>query len=174
HHYGATDAASPLYNEAANWVGVLFGRYNLIAAAAAFFVIPRLADRIGRKATHSACLALGGLGLWSMHFLGDPKLLWISMVGVGFAWASIVSTPYAILSGALPAEKMGVYMGIFNFFIVIPQLLAASILGVIVRYLLGGEAILALVVGGASLGAAAIATFFVNDRAAQFPRRART
>jgi maltose/moltooligosaccharide transporter len=166
YHYGAVDAASPLYNEAANWVGVLFGRYNLIAAAAALFVIPRLADRIGRKATHAACLALGGLGLWSMHFLSDPKLLWVSMIGVGIAWASIVSVPYSILSGALPADKMGVYMGIFNFFIVIPQLLAASILGVIVRYLLGGEAILALVVGAASLGAAAVATLFVNDRAA--------
>ena len=167
HHYGATDASSPLYNEAANWVGVLFGRYNLVAAAAAFFVIPRLADVVGRKATHAVCLALGGLGLWSMHVLGDPTLLWVSMIGVGFAWASIVSLPYSILSGALPAGKMGVYMGIFNFFIVIPQLLAASILGVIVRYLLGGEAILALVVGAASLGAAAVATLFVNDKAAR-------
>lgn len=167
HHYGVADASSPLYNEAANWVGVLFGRYNLVAAAAAIFVIPRVADVIGRKATHAACLSLGGLGLWSMHFIGDPTLLWVSMIGVGVAWASIVSVPYSILSAALPAGKMGVYMGIFNFFIVIPQLLAASILGVIVRYVLGGEAILALVVGAASLAAAAVATLFVNDRAAR-------
>lgn len=166
HHYGASDASSSQYNEAANWVGVLFGRYNVIAAVVAFFAIPWFARRIGRKATHAASLALGGLGLASMYLIGDPKLLWISMIGVGIAWASIVSVPYSILSGALPAGKMGVYMGIFNFFIVIPQMLAASILGVIVRYLLGGEAILALVVGGASLGVAAIATLFVNDRTA--------
>jgi maltose/moltooligosaccharide transporter len=166
HHYGASDASSALYNEAANWVGVLFGRYNVIAAAVAFFAIPWFAGRIGRKATHATSLALGGLGLASMYLISDPRLLWISMVGVGIAWASIVSVPYSILSGALPAGKMGVYMGIFNFFIVIPQMLAASILGVIVRYLLDGEAILALVVGGASLGIAAIATLFVNDRTA--------
>lgn len=163
HHYGAPAPSSALYNEAANWVGVLFGRYNLIAAVVAFFVIPMVAGVIGRKMTHAVSLMLGGAGLVSIYLISDPKLLWISMVGVGVAWASIVSVPYSILSGALPSKKMGVYMGIFNFFIVIPQMLAASILGVIVRYAFHGEPIYALVLGGASMGIAAVFTMFVDD-----------
>ncbi len=163
HHYGATDPTAPGFNEAGNWVGVLFGGYNVIAAAMAFFVIPPLARAIGRKRAHALALALGGVGLASIYVIGDPRLLWISMSGVGFAWASIVSVPYSILSGALPSSKMGVFMGIFNFFIVIPQLLAASILGVIVRYAFDGEAVLALVAGGVALGVAALATLRVND-----------
>lgn len=168
HHYGARDASTPLYNEAANWVGVLFGGYNLVAAIFAFFFIPPIARAIGRKATHALSLALGGAGLVSLYFIPDPRLLWISMLGVGIAWASTVAVPYSILSGALPAKKMGVYMGIFNFFIVIPQLLAASILGVIVRYLFAGEAILALVTGGISLLIGAAATLFVRDTVSEF------
>ena len=164
-HFGASDASSELFNEASNWVGMLFAVYNGVAALVAFFVIPLMAGMIGRRATHALNLALGGAGLASTLLIRDPALLWISMIGVGFAWASIVSVPYSILSGALPGSKMGVYMGIFNFFIVIPQLLAASILGVIVRYALGGEAIHALAVGGASLGLAALATLAVEDPA---------
>jgi maltose/moltooligosaccharide transporter len=162
-HYGATDASSESFNEAGNWVGLLFSIYNGVAALVAFFLIPFVAARIGRKATHAINLALGGAGLASFLLIKDPALLWIGMIGVGFAWASIVSVPYSILSGALPAKKMGVYMGIFNFFIVIPQLLAASILGVIVRYAFGGEAIYALGVGAASLVIAALATLGVKD-----------
>lgn len=161
--YGTTDTASPEYNQAANWVSLLFGVYNAVAAVVAFVLIPLIAKAIGRKATHALNLALGGLGLASFLFIRDPDYLWIGMIGVGFAWASIVSVPYSILSGALPAKKMGVYMGIFNFFIVIPQLLAASILGVIVRYAFGGDAINALGVGAASLVIAALATLGVKD-----------
>ncbi|MEZ5920053.1 MAG: MFS transporter [Parvularculaceae bacterium] len=164
-HFRAIDATSPAYNDGANWVGVLFGGYNVVAAIFALFFIPKIAARIGRKGAHAASLLLGGAGLISIYLIPDPQLLWISMLGIGIAWASIVSVPYAILSGALPAEKMGLYMGIFNFFIVIPQLLAASILGVIVRYFLHGNAILALVVGGASMIVAAILTLSVNDTA---------
>ncbi len=163
YHYGATDAGSAEFNEASNWVGVLFAVYNGAAALVAFIIIPFIAARIGRKQTHALNLALGAAGLVSILIIRDPNLLWIGMVGVGFAWASIVSVPYSILAGALPARKMGVYMGIFNFFIVIPQLLAASILGVIVRYVFDGEAIHALGVGGASLFLAALATLMVND-----------
>ena len=162
-HYGATDAASETFNEAGNWVGVLFAVYNGVAAVVAFVFIPLIAKAVGRKATHALNLTLGGLGLISFLFIRDPELLWIGMIGVGFAWASIVSVPYSILSGALPAKKMGVFMGIFNFFIVIPQLLAASILGVIVRYAFDGAAINALAVGGASLFIAALATLGVKD-----------
>ena len=163
HHFGVTDAASERFNEAGNWVGILFAVYNGVAAIVAFIFIPLIAKAIGRKATHALNLALGGLGLISFLFIRDPDFLWIGMIGVGFAWASIVSVPYSILSGALPARKMGVYMGIFNFFIVIPQLLAASILGVIVRYAFDGAAINALAVGGGSLFIAALATLGVRD-----------
>ena len=163
-HYGATDTTSEAYNNAANWVGVLSGLQFAFAALAAF-VIPVLASAFSRKATHAICLLCGGAGLASFLVIGAPQLLWISMIGVGIAWASVLSVPYAILSGALPSSKMGVYMGIFNFFIVIPQLLAASILGVLVQYAFGGEAIYALAAGGVSLALAAAATMLVHDPA---------
>jgi maltose/moltooligosaccharide transporter len=162
-HYGAADAASAAFNEASNWVGVLFAVYNGVAAIVAFFILPRLAAMVGRKRAHAIALIAGGAGLASVFVIADPNLLWISMAGVGVAWASIVSLPYSILAGALPARKMGVYMGIFNFFIVVPQLLAASVLGVLVRYAFDGEAVYALLVGGGSLIIAALATLLVDD-----------
>jgi maltose/moltooligosaccharide transporter len=132
HVYGTSDTTSELYNEGANWVGVLFGIYNGFAAVVAFG-LPVLAKYSSRKITHSISLIIGGLGLISFYFITNPNLLLVSMVAVGVAWASILSMPYAILTGSLPAKKMGVYMGIFNFFIVIPQILAASILGFMMR-----------------------------------------
>ncbi|MBI1392656.1 MAG: MFS transporter [Alphaproteobacteria bacterium] len=164
HHYGATDAASAAYNQGADWVGILFAAYNGVAALAAF-AIPMLAARTNRKAAHAICLLCGAAGFASFLVIRDPALLLLSMVGVGVAWASILSVPYAILSGSLPSGKMGVYMGIFNFFIVIPQLTAASILGVLVRNLFAGHAIYALLAGGLSLGLAAVAMLFVEDPA---------
>jgi maltose/moltooligosaccharide transporter len=106
---------------------------------------------------------MGGLGLISVYFFNDPNLFIVSMVGVGLAWASILSMPYAILSGSLPAGKMGVYMGIFNFFIVLPQILAASILGIIIKDFFYGEPINAMIIGGASLFIAAFFVIFVHD-----------
>ncbi len=147
-HYGTTDTASAAWNEGANWVGVLFAAYNGFAALAAI-AIPWMARRIGLRASHLANLWLGGLGLLSIAFIRDPQWLLLSMVGVGFAWASILSLPYAMLSDSLPASKMGVYMGIFNFFIVIPQLVAVSTLGVLLSTLLGGQPIRVLMLGGA-------------------------
>jgi maltose/moltooligosaccharide transporter len=161
-HYGTTDPASAAFNEGANWVGVLFAAYNGFAAVAAL-VIPALVARVGRRRAHLVNLALGAAGLASFLFIDDPKMLLLSMVGVGFAWASILSLPYAMLAGAVPAAKMGVYMGIFNFFIVIPQILAAAVLGFLVRAWFGGESILALAAGGALMLAAGIATLFVDD-----------
>jgi maltose/moltooligosaccharide transporter len=108
-------------------------------------------------------LSLGGLGLIAFLFIDDPRALVFAMVGVGIAWASILSLPYAMLSGAVPPAKMGIYMGIFNFFIVIPQILAASVLGLLVRVVFGGESIYALVTGGALMIAAGIATLRVDD-----------
>jgi maltose/moltooligosaccharide transporter len=149
-HFGATDTASAAYNEGANWVGVLFGAYNGFAALAAL-LIPLMVRVIGLRWSHLVNLWLGGLGLVSLAWIGDAHWLLLSMVGVGFAWASILSLPYALLSDSVPAAKMGVYMGIFNFFIVIPQLIAASALGFVLRTLLQGEPMHVLVLGGISL-----------------------
>jgi maltose/moltooligosaccharide transporter len=162
HIYGTKDPTSELYNQGANWVGILFAVYNGFAAMVAFF-LPLMAKYTNRKITHAISLVAGGLGLISIIIIHSPKLLIISMLGVGLAWASILAMPYAILTGSLPARKMGTYMGIFNFFIVIPQILAASILGFFVRDLFGGESIYALVTGGISMFIAAVLILFVND-----------
>jgi len=163
HLYGTSDPTSAAYNEGANWVGGMFGWYNLFAAFFALAVLPFLARLTNRKITHMASLLAGAVGLSSIFFLTDPRQLVFSMIGIGLAWASILSMPYAILTGALPLSKMGVYMGIFNFFIVIPQILAATILGFMVRNLFGGEAIFALITGGISMALAAFFVLFVKD-----------
>lgn len=162
HVYGATDPKSALYNEGADWVGVLFALYNGFAAITAF-LLPVIAKKTSRKTVHAISLVVGGIGLMSIYVISDPNLLLVSMVGVGLAWASILSMPYAILAGALPSEKMGVYMGIFNFFIVIPQIVAASILGWMTKSLFNSEAIYALILGGISMVVAAILVSFVHD-----------
>ena len=161
HHYAATDTASAAWNEGANWVGVLFAAYNGFAALAAI-AIPWLARRIGLRGSHLLNLWLGGLGLLSIALVRDPQWLLLSMVGVGFAWASILSLPYAMLSDSLPAAKMGVYMGIFNFFIVIPQLVAVSTLGVLLARLFDGDPLRVLMLGGACLFIAGLCTLRVR------------
>jgi maltose/moltooligosaccharide transporter len=163
HIFGATDTISEAYNKGANWVGVLMSVYNGFAALVAF-LLPVLARYTNRKVAHLIALTFGGIGLASFYFIKDPNLLLISELGIGFAWASILAMPYAILTGSLPQNKMGVYMGIFNFFIVIPQILAASILGALVRHVFKGEAIFALVLGGVSMVLAGIITLFVEDK----------
>jgi maltose/moltooligosaccharide transporter len=160
--YGTTDTSSAAYNEGADWVGVCFAVYNGVAALAAF-LLPLMAARTSRTITHAAALVCGGVGLASVFFISNPTLLLASMVGVGIAWASILSMPYAILAGALPPQKMGIYMGIFNFFIVIPQILAAALLGFFMRTMLGGQAVLALVLGGCSMVLAAVLVTFVRE-----------
>ncbi len=162
HIYGTEDVTSKLYNEGADWVGVCFGVYNGFAAVFAFFLI-WLAKKTSRKITHSISLLIGGLSFISIFFIKDPDILLIPFIGIGLTWASILAMPYAILTGSLPANKMGVYMGIFNFFIVIPQILAASILGFLVKSIFDGEAIYALILGGISLVIAAVLIIFVND-----------
>ena len=163
HIYGTTDTASATYNDGADWVGVLFSVYNGFAAVIAL-LLPFIAKLTNRKVTHLIALCIGGLGLISFYFIQDSDLLIISMVGIGFAWASILSMPYAILTGSLPSNKMGVYMGIFNFFIVIPQILAASILGFLVKNAFGGHTIFALVLGGVSMILAGFLTLLVEDK----------
>jgi len=162
HIYGTKDPTSELYNQGANWVGILFGVYNGFAALVAF-LLPVLAKLTNRRITHSVSLIAGGLGLISIIVFHTPNMLILSMLGIGIAWASILAIPYAILTGSLPVNKMGTYMGIFNFFVVIPQILAASILGFFVRDVFGGESIYALVAGGISMFIAAVLILFVKD-----------
>ncbi len=162
HIYGATDPTSELYNRGADWVGVLMAVYNGFAAVMAF-VLVWLAKKTNRKIVHMMSLICGGLALFSFYVIKDPKYLLVSELGIGLAWASILAMPYAILAGSLPAQKMGVYMGIFNFFIVIPQITAAAILGWYVKHLFGGDAIYALLLGGASMVLAGLLVLGVND-----------
>lgn len=163
HIYLTTDTTSQAYNEGANLVGNLFGGYNGIAALAAF-LLPVLARHTSRRVTHLLALMCGGLGLISIYFISDPQWLWISMIGVGIAWASILSVPYAMLAGSLPPDKMGYYMGVFNFFIVIPQIVAGTILGFMLNNLFNGQPIFILVAGGMSMIIAGLLSLGVDDR----------
>ncbi len=162
HHFGSSDPRSAAYNEGANWVGVLMSVYNGVAALVTF-LLPALARRTSRVHAHVVCLVIGGAGLVSMYFIREPKLLIVSMVALGVAWASLLTMPYAILSSVVPFRKMGVYMGMFNFFIVIPQILAAAVLGLLVRTVFHGRAIDAILLGGISMVAAAALMLRVRD-----------
>ena len=168
HIYGLSpeDTQNPAYQDAGNWVGVIFGVYNFVSAIVAF-LLPVMAKKIGRKSTHALCLTLGGIGLISIYFMPDKQSLIYSMILVGVAWASILAMPYAILAGSINPKKMGVYMGIFNFFIVIPQIINALIGGPLVKYVYGNQAVFALVLSGISFFVAAILVFKVQDTAEQ-------
>jgi maltose/moltooligosaccharide transporter len=162
YHFGSSDTRSEAYNSGANWVGVLMSVYNGVAGLVAF-LLPPMARRTSRVTTHIVCLVIGGVGLCSMHFFRQPGLLIVSMVALGIAWASLLTMPYAILSSVVPYRKMGVYMGMFNFFIVIPQILAAALLGLLVRTVFHGQAIDAIVLGGISMIVAAALMLRVKD-----------
>lgn len=162
HIYGATDPTSELYNKGANWVGILMAVYNGFAAVMAF-VLVWLAKRTNRKIVHMISLLCGGLAFFSFYVIKDPTFLLVSELGIGLSWASILAMPYAILAGSLPPQKMGVYMGIFNFFIVIPQITAAAILGWYVKHFFEGDAIYALLLGGTSMVIAALLVLRVHD-----------
>jgi len=163
HMYGTTDNASKAYANAGDWVGILQGVYNGVAAIFAF-LLPWIAGKISRKGTHALTLLLGAAGFLSFYFIQDPRMLVFPMVGIGIAWAGILAMPYAILAGALPAHKMGVYMGIFNFFITIPQIFNGLIGGVMVKYLYQGKTIFAMVFSGICLLIAAVSVLFVQDK----------
>lgn len=159
--FGTTDTTSKLFQDAGDWVGVMFTVYNGISAIVAF-MLPVLAKRIGKSYTHMICLIIGGVGLISLFFIHDKTLLLIPMLGVGLAWASTLTMPYSILANALPANKMGFYMGVFNFFIVIPQIVAAALLGFCIKLLFNNESIYALVIGGISMIIAGLLCVFVE------------
>jgi maltose/moltooligosaccharide transporter len=163
-HFHSSDPTSAIYNEGANWVGVLMAVYNGVAAVVAF-LLPPIARKIGRVATHMIALVIGGLGLMSMVVIKDPTMLLVSMVAIGIAWASLLTMPYAILSSAVSHRKMGVYMGMFNLFLVIPQIIAAAVLGLLVKTVFGGQTIYALVLAGAAMVLAGLLTLFVQDKA---------
>ena len=165
HIYGLpfSDSSSETYQEAGNWVGILFGIYNGVSALFAF-ILPVIAKSISRKKTHAYALFCGGIGLLLIYFLPNPNWLILSMLFIRIAWASILSMPYAMLAGSISPKKMGVYMGIFNFFIVVPQIINGVIGGPLVKYAYGNQAIFALVVSGVSFLIAGFLSFRINDK----------
>ena len=164
HVYGLTGdySRSVLYNEAGNKVSSAFGMYNFVAMIFALF-LPYIAGKIGRKSTHALSLIAGGVGLISIYFIKDPAMLKYSMIGIGLAWASILAMPYVILSSSIPPGKLGIYMGIFNFFITFPQIINGLFGGWIVKRIYQGQPIYAIVLAGFLLFCAAISVLFVYD-----------
>jgi maltose/moltooligosaccharide transporter len=163
HSGGGTDPASFAYNRSADWVGVMFALYNVVAAAGAL-LIPGLAKRLGRRETYCLCLAFGSAGLFGFAFIGPLDLLWIPAAAIGIAWAAILSIPYAMVASAVPPSRMGVYMGIHNVFLVLPQLVAAALLGWIVSFLFGGRPELALILAAGMFLVAALVSLTIPDR----------
>lgn len=165
HIYGLdpNDNHSTAYQNAGDWLGILFGIYNGVSAIFAFF-LPAIAKKVGRKRTHAISLIIGALGFLSIYIMPDENWLIVSMLGIGVAWASILAMPYAILAGAIPPQKMGVYMGIFNFFIVIPQIVNALLGGPMVQYLYNEQPIYALMTSGVSFLLAALLVSRVDDK----------
>jgi maltose/moltooligosaccharide transporter len=163
--YGTTDAQSAAYQSAGNWVGIMFGVYNGVSALAAF-ILPIFARATSRKVVHTTCLVIGGVSLASIFMITQKEMLIIPMIGVGIAWASILTMPYAILAGALPANRMGYFMGLFNFFVVIPQIVSGLLLGWMTTHLFAGHTVKTLMLGGACMILAGILTLFVTDKAA--------
>jgi len=165
HVYGlaVTDTKSALYQDAGNWVGIIFGVYNGVAMIYAL-LLPAIAHLIGRKLTHSVSLTAGAIGLISIYFITNPTMLIFSMIGVGMAWGSILSMPYAILAPSLPVRKMGIYMGIFNIFITVPQIINGFFGGMIIKRFFDSQAIYALIMSGVFLLIAAISVLWVEDK----------
>ena len=163
HHYGAVDASGALYNEGANWVGWMFATYNGVSAVWAL-VLPLVVKVLNRRMAHAISLLAGAGGFASLYFISDPVLLLVPMIGVGMAWGSILTMPYAILSDALPAKKMGIYMGIFNFFIVLPQMVVAGVMGPVLTGFLGEQAILTFFIAAGSLVVSAMCLAFVPGK----------
>jgi maltose/moltooligosaccharide transporter len=164
--FGATDQGSAVYTRGVEWAGICFGMYSAVCFGFSF-VLPGLAKLIGRRHTHSLCLFCGALGLLSVTLIHDKNLLLLSMVGVGIAWASTLSMPYAVLAGSLPAERTGVYMGIFNFFIVLPEIIASLGFGWVMNHLLNNNRLAAVIAGGVFLALAGVIMLRVVDPGAE-------
>jgi len=162
YHITAGDTSSHAFNDAGNWVGNMFAVYNVVSAIYALS-LPWIVKRINRKRTHAFSLTMGGIGLISIFFIQNHYLLLLPMVGVGLAWGSILAMPYAILSSSIPAKKIGVYMGLFNFFITFPQIVNSLTGSLIVKYVFNSQAIYGLVMAGIFMFFAAISVLFVQD-----------
>lgn len=157
------DTSSIKFADAGNWVGVLFGIYNGVSAIYAL-ILPAIAKATSEKVAHAISLTAGGIGLLSIYFISDPHDLIYSMIGIGLAWGSILAMPYAILSGSIPAKKMGVYMGIFNFFITMPQIINGFFGGLIVKHLYHNQAIYAIVLAGIFMVLGAISVMYIQTK----------
>ena len=168
HVFLAPDEKSPLFASGTEWGGLCFAAYNVVCFVIAF-LLPWLAKVTNRKTVHAIALACGGLGLISVYFIQSKWMLFLSMAGVGIAWASILSMPYVILSTAIPARRMGVYMGVFNLFIVIPQIVMSLIIPNIFNNILGGDPLNVVVLGGISLLIAAATVMVVQDKLRTVP-----
>lgn len=163
HFFGTNDPNSADFKEAANWVGILFGVYNGVSAIIALS-LPKIAEKIGRKNTHIIALTIGGLSFLSFAIIPNYQLLIIPMIGIGIAWGSILAMPYAMLANSLPPKKMGMFMGLFNMSITIPQIVNGIFGGFILKYAFGGDSILSLYMAGVLMIFGAISTFFINDK----------
>jgi maltose/moltooligosaccharide transporter len=161
--FGSADAKSAAYNQGGNWVGILFAVYNGVAALAALFLLPKLAKHFGKVRTHIICLLCGAAGYASFLFIRDANILILSEIGVGIAWASILAMPYAILASSLPQKKLGIYMGLFNVFIVVPQLLVATVMGTILKSFFPTEPIWTMAFAAVVMGLAALAMLRVPE-----------
>jgi maltose/moltooligosaccharide transporter len=162
--FGTSDGKSAVFQEAGNWVGNLFAIYGGVSALVAF-LLPKLAHVTSRKMVHMVCLVIGGLSLISISFIHDKHMLMLPMIGVGIAWASILTMPYAVLAGALPAKRMGYFMGVFNYFVVLPQIVANLTLGWFIKHLFNGQSVNVLVLGGVSMAIGGILMLIVSDAA---------
>jgi len=160
--FHSPDPASAGFQDAGNWVGVLFAVYNGVAAIAALALLPPLARSVGKARTHMICLLAGALGYASFFMIKDPQLLIVSEIGIGVAWASILAMPYAILASSLPQRKLGIYMGLFNIFIVIPQLLVATVMGSIMKAFFPDEPIWTMLAAAIVMSLAALAMLRVK------------
>lgn len=164
--YGTTDASADAFQEAGNWVGILFGVYNGVSAIIALS-LPWIASRISRKRTHALALIIGGISLLSFLIIDNPTMLILPMIGIGIAWGSILAMPYALLASSIPADKMGVFMGLFNMSITIPQIVSGIFLGLILKYLFNGNPMMCIVMAGISMAIAAISALFVKEHQIQ-------
>jgi maltose/moltooligosaccharide transporter len=168
HVFDAPNADSPGFKDGTEWGGLCFAVYNVVCFAIAF-LLPALAKATSRKTVHALSLLCGGVGLLSVYFIHNKYGLWLSMAGVGIAWASILSMPYVMLSTAVPPARMGVYMGVFNLFIVIPQVVMSFIMPTLIKNVIGSDPIRVVMIGGASLLVAALSVFVVNDTQGSVP-----
>jgi maltose/moltooligosaccharide transporter len=160
--FGATDPKAAAFDEGTAFGGRTFAWYSIVCFAVAF-ALPALAKATSRKTVHAFALIAGGVCLLATGFIHDKTLWQCTMIGVGVAWASILAMPYAMLSDSIPAVRMGVYMGIFNFFIVIPEIIASIALEPVVKHIFNNDPVKVVMLGGASMLVAALATFFVRD-----------